>query len=691
MSTDAINTRRRGLGSLRVFHAALFAPFLLLAGVMAANASTVVSSLPASFSPGVSFTVTNLASPDLFVGVYAIQDTPPAGWSVANISDDGAFDAVNQIVKWGPFFDNLPRALNYQVTPPANATGTAMFSGQGLFDSTTVPITGQRQTTAVIPFVGSVVSALPSNFVAGVAFPVTDLATPATNILVYAVQDTVPVGWLATNISDNGAFDAPNHVVKWGPYFDTLPRALSYTVLPSANATNTVMFSGTASFDTTAVPITGQRQSVPLLVSPGTAVSSFAPQFTPGQWFTVTNLVTPAANISVFAVQDLPPAGWTVANISDGGSFDAINGEVKWGPFFGGSPVALRYDVLPPIGATGTVTFTGSADFDGLTISITGQRQTTAALIFYGSIASSFPSNFAAGVSFTVTNLAVPATNISAFAVQDTPPAGWTVANISDDGAFDAVNQIVKWGPFFDNLPRALTYQVTPPANATGTVTFSGQGLFDSTTVPITGQRQTTALIPFVGNVVSVLPSNFVASVAFPVTDLATPATNISAYAVQDTVPAGWLATNISDDGAFDPLNHVVKWGPFFDTLPRALSYTVLPPANASNIVAFTGTASFDANIVPITGQRLSARIAGTALVPLLLINYSRLSAGQFQFDFTNAAHQSVTVLVSSNPAAPLSNWSVLGPPALVTGDLYRFIDSAATNQPQRFYRLRSP
>src|SRR5579859_1132384 len=104
MSTDAINTRRRGLGSLRVFHAALFAPFLLLAGVMAANASTVVSSLPASFSPGVSFTVTNLASPDLFVGVYAIQDTPPAGWSVANISDDGAFDAVNQIVKWGPFF-----------------------------------------------------------------------------------------------------------------------------------------------------------------------------------------------------------------------------------------------------------------------------------------------------------------------------------------------------------------------------------------------------------------------------------------------------------------------------------------------------------------------------------------------------------------------------------------------------------
>jgi hypothetical protein len=38
--------------------------------------------------------------------VYAVEDTPPAGWAVSGIDNGGQRDAGNGKVKWGPFFDN---------------------------------------------------------------------------------------------------------------------------------------------------------------------------------------------------------------------------------------------------------------------------------------------------------------------------------------------------------------------------------------------------------------------------------------------------------------------------------------------------------------------------------------------------------------------------------------------------------
>jgi hypothetical protein len=114
--------------------------------------SAVLSVLPATYLPGVPFTVTNFATPSPNITVYAVEDQPPAGWAVANISAGGSYDVANGKVKWGLFFDHTARSLTYQVTPPANAQGPVGFAGLASFDGmTTVPVSGQRVSTFFAP------------------------------------------------------------------------------------------------------------------------------------------------------------------------------------------------------------------------------------------------------------------------------------------------------------------------------------------------------------------------------------------------------------------------------------------------------------------------------------------------------------------------------------------------------------
>ena len=110
---------------------------------------------------------------------------------------------------------------------------------------------------------------------------------------------------------------------------------------------------------------------------------------------------------------------------------------------------------------------------------------------------SALPDTYRPGVAFIVTNLVTPATNVTVYAVEDQPPSGWTVTNVSGGGAYDAVHGKVRWGLFFDHNPRQLTYQVTPPVTAQGAVAFVGQASFDGlSTVDIGGQRVTSFNAP---------------------------------------------------------------------------------------------------------------------------------------------------------------------------------------------------
>ncbi len=108
----------------------------------AAVPSSVERVLPPFYSAEVKLTVTLKATPPTTSSVYAIEDSPPAGWTVGAVSDGGAYDPVNKRAKWGPFFDATPRTVSYEVTPPPNETGAKQFSGTGSVDGQTFAVGG---------------------------------------------------------------------------------------------------------------------------------------------------------------------------------------------------------------------------------------------------------------------------------------------------------------------------------------------------------------------------------------------------------------------------------------------------------------------------------------------------------------------------------------------------------------------
>lgn len=100
--------------------------------------------LPAGYVPGTKFAVQIELTPGNGVTAYGVEDQPPLGWAVSDISDGGEFDAQNRKVKWDPFFtsSNPSKRLTYHVTPPAGANGEARFEGTASFDGLNVAVTG---------------------------------------------------------------------------------------------------------------------------------------------------------------------------------------------------------------------------------------------------------------------------------------------------------------------------------------------------------------------------------------------------------------------------------------------------------------------------------------------------------------------------------------------------------------------
>ena len=241
--------------------------------------NTVVSSMPASFAPGVSITVTDSVFPDSSVFVYAVEDTVPLGWSVSNVNNSGGFDAVSHAVKWGPFFDNQSRELTYVATPPVNAAATAIFSGDATFNlSDPIPIVGRRFISLHATVTNAIICSMPETFFPGASFGVTNSVTPIPGTSAYAVEDQVPQGWDALDVSDGGVFDPATRTVKWGPFFEGASRQLTYVAVAPSNAVTAVVFEGTGNFDGAEVTIAGRREVQPSFVNVGAAVSSFSPQ-----------------------------------------------------------------------------------------------------------------------------------------------------------------------------------------------------------------------------------------------------------------------------------------------------------------------------------------------------------------------------------------------------------------------------
>ena len=74
-----------------------------------------------------------------------------------------------------------------------------------------------------------------------------------------------------------------------------------------------------------------------------------------------------------------------------------------------------------------------------------------------------------------------------------------------------------------------------------------------------------------------------------------------------------------------------------------------------------------------------------------MLKDLATLADGSFRFGFTNIPSAAFTVIAATNITSAQSEWTILGSPTEVSSGQFRFTDSEASANPQRFYRVRSP
>jgi alpha-tubulin suppressor-like RCC1 family protein len=85
------------------------------------------------------------------------------------------------------------------------------------------------------------------------------------------------------------------------------------------------------------------------------------------------------------------------------------------------------------------------------------------------------------------------------------------------------------------------------------------------------------------------------------------------------------------------------------------------------------------------------ALVAGPPASAIALSGAQTLTNGAFQFAFTNTPGAFFSVLATTNPALPFTNWTPLDGLAEVSPGQFQFTDPQATNSTQRYYRVRSP
>ncbi len=170
-----------------------------------------------------------------------------------------------------------------------------------------------------------------------------------------------------------------------------------------------------------------------------------------------------------------------------------------------------------------------------------------------------------------------------------------------------------------------------------------------------------------------------------------------------NTIVAGNTATNAPDIfGPFSGTNNLIGGNPLLAPLSNygGLTQTMPPLAGSAAIDAGLDSAA----AAFITDQRGFPRQSGphvdigaveAQLAPANnrpVLRQPRLQpGGGLGFSFSNVPNADFTVVVSTNLALPLNQWSILGPATQNSPGQYQFTDLTTTHSRTRFYQVISP
>ena len=417
-------------------------------------------------------------SPPSSVGAWAVEESVLSGLTPSDINEEGRFDRDGGVIRWGPFFSAASKTLSYTLAGPGGSfplTGQVSFNGEtvAIGGSSSIQLGRSLEPTSPTP-------TSPARVIKGDQISIRIVPNSSTGA--WAVEEELPVGLTATDISEEGRFDERTGVIRWGPYFSASPKTLAYRVVGSIGAYE---INGTVSFDGQAVSVGGDRiveRSATLPGGGGGKVSTTVVRDHVGGRVTIA--VTPDPLTGSWALEEMVPIGVSVVGINESGTFDPSLGVLRWGPFFSASPLKLQYEIEGP---AGTHSVRGIASFDGQGVEVTGVAVVQVASTHV--VITPEPSHVAErsvdGPSISIR--VIPAPGTGAWAVEELLEGTLSPSEISDGGRFDSSSSTLRWGPFFSDSPVVLNYVLD---GEPGRYAINGMASFDGVAVSIDGATE---------------------------------------------------------------------------------------------------------------------------------------------------------------------------------------------------------
>ena len=424
----------------------------------AGNYTVVITNAYASVTSSVAVLTVNQLAQTISFGTLAAKQLDDAPFTLSATASSGlpvSYTSSNPGVA-------TVSGNTVTITGVGSTTITAIQAG----NATYLPATNVSQTFTV----ASAMRTLPGGYWPNIGFTVTIQCVPPSGIIDYAVEDDVFYGDYTngfysygygniTAISDGGTVN--QNSVKWGPFFDDSPRALTYVVTPSSDLSDLVHFSGTISVDGVSQPTAGMTDV------------SFMTAFHPADNNPAIDSVISLNEVTAYASAWKNSLSWPVVP-----STIPINYMTQAGLLWKGG----EYYVYV---ATNTPPFcwVNATPPSPLPQTIPAMVATNA----FRAMTNCYATNSPCTVTLTVT----PASGVSVYAVEEQVLPVLSVGNFSTGGALDKINNKIKWGPFFDNSARTFSYQAIAPSNAPATIPFAGAVSFDGVSAAIAGAQRT--------------------------------------------------------------------------------------------------------------------------------------------------------------------------------------------------------
>ena len=350
-------------------------------------------------------------------------------------------------------------------TPPVVTAETHVSAVLQVMDNGTPPLAKQLYVRITLlpaptaPAACFVTRRLPAGYEPGTTLVVSLLVNPPAGTTAYTIADVPPAGWTIGAISAGGQGETATGAVNFGPFTDGTARTLTYEVTPPATEIGTKNFAGITYRNGTFSGVCGADLLTRLLYHPADASPA--------------DLHLADAEVTAYAAAWKSGAAWPigpnpieVAFVTRAG-YLSRNGDSYAVNSFAALPLAWVPAVHVPanvkVPTTGTTAPTGKGCWRLL------------------------PHKLAVGAAATVTLIVNPGATDFAYAVEETPPPGWSVGVVTGGGAYDANTGRIRWGLFQDQTSRTLTYELTP----TGALApFAGVVSYDGTNLPIGGASQ---------------------------------------------------------------------------------------------------------------------------------------------------------------------------------------------------------